>query len=207
MPLVAVPENYALDQLGTSKLLYASLHTSYSATGANELTGGSPAYARVAVTWSAASGGSKNLSGTPYTLNVPANTNTPGVEYIGFWDTGPGPGGVFQGMFPNAAGANAYAFAAPSSTGVLLAPGSGYTSNQTVVVFASPGSTLPTGLTAGTVYYVRAPSSDSFNLSTTSGGGNITLSTDGSGIVQAIVIEAFASQGTFQITAGSVSIS
>jgi hypothetical protein len=200
VPLVSVSENYALDQLGSNKLLYASLHTAYSATGTNELTGGSPAYARVAVTWSSSSGGSKSLSGT-YNLNVPASTT---VEYIGFWDASTS--GNFQGMFPNAAGNNAYAFAAPSATGVLLAPGSAYTANQTVVVFASPGSTVPAGLTAGTVYYVKSPSSDSFSLSATNGGSAITLSTDGSGIIQQIAVEVFASQGTFTITAGSLSI-
>ena len=200
MPLVAVSADYMLDQWGSNKALYASLHTAYSATGTNELTGGSPAYARVAVTWSSAAGGSKALSGT-YGLNVPASTT---VEYIGFWDAASS--GNFQGMFPNAAGGNAYAFAAPSSTGVLLAPGSAYTANQTVVVFASPGSTVPSGLTAGTVYFVKSPSSDSFSLSATSGGSAITLTGDGSGIVQAIAVETFASQGVFTITAGSVSI-
>ena len=200
MPLVSYSADYMLDQWGSNHGLYVSLHTAYSATGTNELTGGSPAYARVAVTWSSASGESKSLSGT-YNLNVPASTT---VEYIGFWDASTS--GNFQGMFPNAAGANAYAFAAPSSTGVLLAPGSGYSANQTVAVFASPGSTLPSGLTAGTVYYVKSPSTDSFSLSATNGGSAISLSTDGSGIVQAIAVEVFASQGVFTITAGSLAI-
>ncbi len=200
MPLVTVAENYMLDQWGTSKALYASLHTAYSATGTNEVAGGSPAYARVALTWSSASGGSKSLSGT-YNLNVPASTT---VEYIGFFDAPTS--GNFQGMFPNAAGANAFAFAAPSATGVLLAPGSAYSAGQTAVVFASPGSTLPSGLTAGTVYYVKSPSSDSLSLSATNGGAAITLSTDGSGIIQAIAVEVFASQGVFTVTAGSLAV-
>ena len=200
MPLSTASADTLLDSWGTNQAKYASLHTAYSATGTNELTGGSPAYARVAVTWSSAAGESKALSGT-YSLNVPASTT---VEYIGFWDAASS--GNFQGMFPNAAGGNAYAFAAPSSTGVLLAPGSAYTANQTVVVFASPGSTVPSGLTAGTVYYVKSPSSDSFSLSATNGGSAITLTGDGSGIVQAIAVETFVSQGVFTITAGSVSI-
>lgn len=200
MPFVTFSSDYQLDQWGTNKALFVSLHTAYSATGASEVTGGSPAYARVAVTWSSAAGQSKSLSGT-YTLNVPASTT---VEYIGFWDASTS--GNFSGMWPNAAGANAYAFAAPSSTGVLLAPGSGYSAGQTVVVFASPGSTLPSGLTAGTVYFVKSPSSDSFSLSATNGGAAITLTTDGSGIIQQIAAETFGSQGTFTITAGSISL-
>jgi hypothetical protein len=200
VPLVTYAQDYMLSEWTANHALYGSLHTGYSASGANELSGGSPAYARLALTWSSAAGGAQVLSGT-YTFNVPASTT---VEYIGFWDALTG--GNFQGMFPNAAGANAYAFAAPSSSGILLAPGSAYTANQTVVVFASPGSSLPSGLTGGTVYYVKSPASDSFNLATTSGGSAITLSSDGSGIVQYVAVEAFISQGTLQVTAGSVSV-
>lgn len=201
MPLVAVgSENYMLDQWGTSQALYASLHTAYSATGANEVTGGSPAYARQAITWNAASGGSKALAST-YTFNVPATT----VEFIGFWTAVTS--GTFLGMFPNAAGLSAYEFTAPSSTSTFLAPGSAYSSNQTVVLFNSPGSTFPGGFTQGQVYYVKSPSGDSFQLSASSGpGAAVTVTSDGSGIIQYIAVEVYAGQGTFVLNTGSVSI-
>lgn len=200
MPFAASAGNYMLDQWGSNKGLYASAHSAYSATGANELTGGSPAYARIAVTWAASAGGTKALNGTLPTFNVPAGSS---VGWLGFWDSLTG--GNFQGMFPNG-GASPFAFAAPSSTSVLTAPGSAYAANQQVVVFPTGGATLPTGLTAGTVYYVKSPSSDMFSLAATSGGSAITLSADGSGIVQAITVEAFASQGTFPVSSGSVSL-
>ncbi len=88
----------------------------------------------------------------------------------------------------------------------MLAPGSSYSANQTVVVFPTAGSTLPSGLTAGTVYYVKSPSSDSFSLSASSGGSAISLSADGSGIVQAITVETFAGAGTMPVASGSVSL-
>lgn len=51
---------------------HASLHTADpGSTGADEVTGGS--YARVPITWSAASGGSKTLTAA-VTLQVPAGT-------------------------------------------------------------------------------------------------------------------------------------
>jgi hypothetical protein len=199
MTFSTVAADYMLDQLGSNKALWMSLHSAYSATGANELSGGT--YARVAVTWSAAASNSKSLSGTPYNLNAPASST---VAFIGFWDAATS--GNFQGMFPNAAGASAYGFAAPSSTGVLLAPGSAYAANATVCVFPSAGSALPGGLTAGTVYYVKSPASDSFSLSATSGGSAITLTSDGSGIVQAVTVETFGSAGTFTLNSGSVSL-
>ena len=60
-----------------------SAHTAYSATGANEVVGGSPAYARVNCTLGAASGGAKALSNQPQ-FNVPAGTT---VRWIGRWAT------------------------------------------------------------------------------------------------------------------------
>lgn len=200
MPFSTPACDYMLDQAGANKLLYASLHSAYSATGANELTGGSPAYARQAATWSAAGSNSKVLSGT-YTWNVPASSS---VAFIGFWDAVSG--GNFQGMWPDAAGASPYAFTAPSSSSTLLAPGSAYAANQTVVVFAPAGSVLPTGLSPGVVYFTKSPSGDSTQLSATSGGAAISLSADGSGVIQAILVETFASQGVFTLSSGSLAL-
>src|ERR1700722_3833507 len=181
----------ALLSTWASGALYVSAHSAYSATGANEMSGGS--YARVAVTWASPAGGAIALSGTPYTVNAPASST---AAYIGFWSALSG--GTFQGMFPNG-NATAYTFAAPSSTDTLLAPGSSYPANQTVVVFPTAGSTLPAGLTAGVIYYVISPSSDSFELSTPSGGSAINLTADGSGIVQAITPDVFGSAGTYSV--------
>jgi hypothetical protein len=199
MPLSTLAADYTLDQVGSNKLLYGSLHTAYSASGANEVTGGSPAYARQALTWASAASNSKSLSGT-YTWNVPGSTT---VYWVGFYDALTS--GNFQGMA--AAGNNVtYTFAALSSTSVLTAPGSGYTSNQMVVVLPTGGSTTPGGLVVGTVYYVKSPSSDTFQLSATSGPGSaVTITADGSGMIQAIVPESFGSQGTFTLSSGTAS--
>lgn len=198
MPLVAYSQDYMLNQWGTNHGTYASLHTAYSASGANELSGGS--YARIAVTWSSASSGTLNMSGTPYTFNVPSSTT---VAFVGYWDASSS--GNFSGMTP-LGGASAYAFTAPSSTSTFLAPGSSYSANQTVVVFANGGATLPGGLTAGTIYYVISPSGDTFQLSTTSGGSAVSISADGAGVITAISTEAFVSSGTYALNSASWSL-
>lgn len=61
---------------------YISLHTDNpSTTGANEATGGSPAYARKQTTWSA--GGSDGVyTGSQVTIDVPAGTYT----HVGIFD-------------------------------------------------------------------------------------------------------------------------
>lgn len=83
MPYAASAKNYMLDQLGTNKALYASLHTANpGSTGTSEVTGGTPAYARQSLTWNSASAGSKTLSNTPL-FDVPAATT---VTHVGLWD-------------------------------------------------------------------------------------------------------------------------
>lgn len=83
-------KNAMLDELG-SIAVYMSLHSGDpSTTGANEITGGSPAYARQACTFAAASGGSMALNGTEQ-FDVPATT----VAYIGLWSASSG--GTFYG--------------------------------------------------------------------------------------------------------------
>lgn len=78
MPYSAAAKNLMLDALNPG---FLSLHaTAPGATGAGEVTGGSPAYARKAATWSAASNGSKPLSNAPV-FDVPAGT----VAFIGLW--------------------------------------------------------------------------------------------------------------------------
>jgi hypothetical protein len=76
-------KNYMLDQLGTNKATYASLHTADPGdTGASEVTGGAPAYARKAITWNAAAAGVLDSSVAPV-FDVPASTT---VTHVGFWD-------------------------------------------------------------------------------------------------------------------------
>jgi predicted ThiF/HesA family dinucleotide-utilizing enzyme len=81
MALTATGLNYMLDQLAAgSKVAYAALFTDDLATV--EVTGGSPAYARKAITWAAAAAGVKALNGTMPVFDVPACT----VKAVGFYD-------------------------------------------------------------------------------------------------------------------------
>ena len=91
MPYAAAAKNLMLDQFG-AVALYGSLHTAApGSTGASEVAGGSPAYARKSLTWSAAANGSKTLSNTP-TFDIPASTT---VAYLGLWSAASG--GTYYG--------------------------------------------------------------------------------------------------------------
>lgn len=83
-------KNFMLNELaGTATHL--SLHTaSPGTTGANESSGGSPAYARQSVDWNTASGGAIDLDGVA-TFDVPAST----ISHFGVWSAVSG--GTFYG--------------------------------------------------------------------------------------------------------------
>lgn len=85
---VANGKNLMLNALG-AVATYASVHTATpNSSGSNEASGGS--YARVAVSFGAASGGS--MSHGSLTWNVPAGTFT----HIGYWSAPSG--GTFYGF-------------------------------------------------------------------------------------------------------------
>jgi len=85
-------KNVMLDHIGTLAV-FMSLHDADpGAAGTTaELSGGSPAYARKAITYAAASAGSKAVSGT-VTFDVPAAR---GATHVGFWSAITG--GTFYG--------------------------------------------------------------------------------------------------------------
>lgn len=84
-------KNAMLDHLGTL-IAFASLHTADpGAGGANEVAGGSPAYARKAITWNAAASGNLDNNANPV-FDVPAGTT---ITHVGFWSLVSG--GTFYG--------------------------------------------------------------------------------------------------------------
>jgi hypothetical protein len=81
MPLSTAAKNAMLDHLA-GLAVFASLHTADpGATGTNEVSGGSPAYARKAITWNAAASGNLDNNANPV-FDVPAGTT---VTHVGFW--------------------------------------------------------------------------------------------------------------------------
>jgi len=194
----------AMDESVSTGMKYGSLHTAYSTTGTNEVTGGSPAYARKALTWAAASGGSKALQATLPTWDVPASTT---VAWVGLYDAVTS--GNFLGMMPAGAGTLQPAAAEASgdiSSDTVNAKAHGFTAGTTVVFWG----TLPTGISVGTIYYVISSglTSDVFKVSTSSGGSAVDLTGTAPFVffVQKCVPEVFAGQGTYALTSGSIDL-
>lgn len=177
----------------------ASLHTAYSSTGANEVTGGTPAYAKKAITMAAA-GSRARASGTSPVFDVPAAAT---VRFIGLWTNA---GTVFRGMFAN--GGTEKGFQVDLTNNRILCESHGLVNDDKVVFY---GGTVPTGLTEGIVYFVvgnTAADPDYFQVALTSGGAAIDITAQPAAQCKfsKIVEETFAAQGTFTVTALSVGI-
>lgn len=85
-------KNIMLEAL-IDETIWVSAHTaSPGLTGANEVSGGSPAYARKQLTYGAAASGAADISASA-TLDIPASTS---VTFLGIWDAVTG--GVFLGQ-------------------------------------------------------------------------------------------------------------
>lgn len=197
-------ENEILDHiLGTGSFtmpsVFGSLHSGAPGeTGANELTGGS--YARQAIAFGAAASGTASNSAQEEWDLTGVTSGT--VLFVGLWDASTS--GNYLWTAP--LGGTPYTFTGLASTDVLTSYGHALVNDNRVVVDADPGSALPTGLSEDTVYWVVGVSGDTFQLSTTQGGGAINITANGEGIAYFLDAKAFNSGDTFRIAAGDLDV-
>lgn len=196
MPFTNIGRN---NMLGGVAITHASLHSGFPGiSGANEITGGSPAYARKAVSFNAASGGSRAQAGSAV-FDVPGATT---VRYVAFWDALTG--GNFIAYQPLGS-ATAKEFIVDIASDLIRLPAHGYADTDQVVFI---GDTVPTGLTEGTIYFVRDSTSDNFKVAATSGGTAIDLTSQAGTACQVvkIVAETLGSQGTITLSAATLGL-
>lgn len=200
MPLVTAGYNALLSGGLSNVAVWASLHTGDpGTTGVNEATGGSPAYARKAITWAAVSAGQITTATTAQLFDVPAGT----YYHIGLWSASTV--GTFYGYFP-VGGFAAVDATAVGSTGTFTSPGHGLANTNQVLVYNIQNGTVPVGLVEGTVYFVTNSATNTFTLAATSGGATITGGVDGVAAVQRVLPETFAAQGQYNIPVGSLTL-
>lgn len=168
---------------------YLSAHTDYSATGTN-LHG-----SKTAGAWAAASSRSKGITAAIDISITGGNT----IKWIGAW--GGSAGDTFRGMVPNASTGDK-TFQVDLTNNKIVCEGHGWSANQKIVFH---NDTAPTGLTAGTTYFVKtvtAGDPDTFDVSATAGGAAIDITGQaGAGcVVSDIVEEAYGSNGTHRVS-------
>lgn len=192
---MTIPSATKNNMLNGQTFTLASLHTGFpGTTGANEVTGGAPAYAQKPITINAASGGSRLLN-AGVTFDVPACT----VKWVGFWNAA-----VFIGCAPNG-GATPFNFMAVPSSDTVYAVAHGLAANQKIAFF---NGTPPAPLVEGATYFAVGVATDTFQVSATSGGSAIDLTAAATFgcVVSAITEDVYAVQGTHSLTAATIAI-
>lgn len=177
---------------------HASLHSGFPGnTGANEISGGSPAYARKAITKNSAASRQLTFTANPV-FDVPASTT---VSWAGFWTASTS--GTCLAYAP--AGGTPFEFVCDLTADTIIAPAHGLSNGQQIVFY---GGTVPGGLTEGTIYYVISAATDNFQVSATSGGSAINLTSQAAATVlcSRIIPEAFGSQGTFTLNSPTIAL-
>jgi hypothetical protein len=166
MPLTTTGKN---NLISVTSFTHAGAYTDL---GVTEVAGGS--YARQAITWAAASSGTRTNS-AQLTIPIPVSTT---VQAVGVWDASSA--GNSQGFWQ--IGSTVAGFGTvTASTDTVASFAHGLTTDDRVFFTAPTGSSLPTGLSATTLYFVRATglTADAFTVSTTSGGASAAITTDG----------------------------
>lgn len=205
MPFNDTGKNVALDGLDeaiAAGVKYIGIFTAADpGTGSTftgtEATGGSPAYARQAVTFGAAASGAKSNSGA-LTFDVPAGS----YAFFGLFNAITGNGaGNFMGYLPFGGAVRTFGTsnAADVTANTISSGAHGLANADRVMLFNIFGETLPAGLTEGTMYYVVGSATDTFQVSLTQGGAAVDITGVGEMFIQKCVVETFGAQG--QITA------
>jgi hypothetical protein len=177
--------------------------TGTNATG-TEATGGSPAYARQAITWGAAAAEIKQNTNT-ITIDVPAGT----YGFFCWFNASTGNTGNFRGYAPINGTVRGFATVDTVLTNdQFLSPGHGLANTDRVMLYNVLGTTLVTGVSEGTVYFAVNVATDTFKVSLTSGGAAVDLTAvaGGEAYFEKVIPETFASQGQLTIAAAALTL-
>jgi hypothetical protein len=215
MPFNDRGKNFALDGLdesvtgithiGINTLITAPPTDTTPGTGTNaaatEATGGAPAYSRVAITWGAAATGTKANTGA-LTIDVPAGT----YGFVTYWNAISGNTNNYLGYAPINGTIKNFGTvdAADVTANTITSAGHGYVNTDRVIFFNVFAESLPAGITEGAAYFVVGAATDTFQISTTSGGGAVDITGIGEFFSQKVIPETFAAQGQITLAVGAV---
>jgi hypothetical protein len=164
--------------------LYFGIHTADPGEAGDQTTnecnyGG---YARVAV---ARSGAGFTVTGNNVVnaAIIPFPACTSGANSATHWSVGTSPSGVGKILYKGALGtAIAGPFTGKASTDAITIPGHTLAIDDRVAFFPSAQSSLPTGITEGTLYFVKTVTGNDITIAATSGGTVIDITADGDGV-------------------------
>lgn len=209
MPLNDTGKNACLTGGLGNGITHYSLHDTFPGTGTNaiagELTGGSPAYARLATTWSAAASGLRSGSTGALAFDVPAGSR---VAWLGYFNAATGNTNNYLGCAPWNGSIKGFGTvdAADVTANTITSAGHGLANTNRVVVYNVFAETIPAGLTEGTEYFVVGAATDTFQVSLTSGGAAVDITAVGELFFQSLIPETFGSQGQATLAINAVTL-
>lgn len=208
MPFNATALNVMLDALDESatQITHVGLHTltdpgTGTTANAGEATGGSPAYARVAVTLGAAASAAKANTGS-LAFNAPAGT----YGFATFWNASTGNTTQYRGYghLNNTKRGFGTVDSADVTANTITSNGHTLANTNRVMLYNVMAETIPAGLTEGVIYFVVGSATDTFQVSLTSGGAAVDITGQGEVAYFDLVAETFGVDGTLTIGVGAL---
>jgi hypothetical protein len=187
--------------------LFVALHSAYpdEAGSGAELSGNG--YARVSV--------ANNTTNFP---NYASDQKKNGAEIAFPQATGNWSEAVAVSIFDASSGGNMLArgwlgsdagkvFVAEADDETFNVPGHSLVVDDKVAVIAIPGGTLPTGVSEGTIYFVKTVTGNVITLSATQGGATLAITTDGAGLIKKVVPKTVQTNDTLKFAIDALVLS
>jgi hypothetical protein len=194
MPLVTEGRNDLLTN-GLTSFTHVGAFTDL---GVTEVAGGS--YARQAVTFTAAASGVRD-NNAQLSVPIPAGTT---VQVGGIWDASSA--GNLEGWFQIGSTLRGVGTVITAVGDAISSNGHGLANTNRVFVAPVAGEALPAGLSATVLYFVVGAATDSFQLSLTSGGAAVDITTLGDLSWYRTVPETFTNAGNLIIAVNQLDI-
>ena len=162
--------------------LYCALHTADPGAAGSQVTSEAAyaGYARVAV---ARTTGGFTVTSQSVTLAAQVNfaqAPTSATDVLMFWSLGVAASGASKALYSGPIGSNLGVGTAVASNDTITIPGlTGVAVGDRIAFLAPTGGTIPTGITSGTVYFVKTVSTNDITISTTSGGTVVDITAAG----------------------------
>lgn len=191
----------------TAGSFYVSAHTANPGETGTQATS-EVTYTGNARTAVARSGSGFTVSGNNITnaAAITLGACTAGTDTITHWGLGDDSSGAGKLRYygPIIAASAVWLPFTAKTDDTITVPGHSFSVDDRAVIGAAYSGTLPTGSTAGTVYFVKTVSGNDITISTTSGGSAVDLTAVGSGVIIEATTIAVSNNITPQFAAGQL---
>lgn len=186
--------------------LYLTLHTAHPGEAGNQSTSecAYSGYARKALARD-----NTAFTVTNNTVALAANQDfgeaaAGASETAYYWGIGAASSGTGKLLYSGVLGSILGLFTGATSDTITIPGLTGLSVNDRIAFFPAPGSSLPSGVTEGTVYYVKTVSSSDITISTSAGGAAVDITAAGAGVAYRVTPIVIAEGVIPRVKAGTI---